>query len=64
MRLSIQTMDSQEQVTVEMGKQETNPFQVLQMDEDEEPEDKEMEAKVDKMQVASPGQSPCHPAIK
>ena len=68
MRLSSQTMDSQKQVTVEMEEQETNPFHVLQMDEDEEPEDEEMEEKADEMQVVSPGwsgqRSPRHPAIK
>jgi hypothetical protein len=57
-------VDSQEQVTVETEEQVMKPFHVLQMDEDEEPEDKEMEEKADEMQVILPGWSPCHLAIK
>jgi hypothetical protein len=49
---------------VEKEEQATNPFAILQMDEEEESEDEEMEEKIDEMQVASPQRSPRRPAVK
>ena len=63
-RLSDLAMKSQEQMIVEEEDQVTNPFLILQMDEEEELEDEEMEKKVVEMQVVSPGRSPRRSAAK
>jgi hypothetical protein len=63
-RLVDQEEKIREQVMVEKEKQATNPFAILQMDEEEESEDKEMGEKIDEMQVASPQRSPRCPVVK
>ena len=64
-RLVDQEEKIREQMMVEKDEQQaTNPFAILQMDEEEESEDEEMEEKIDKMQVASPQRSPRRLAVK
>ena len=63
-RLVDQEEKIREQMMVEKEEQATNPFAILQMDEEEESEDEEMEEKIDEMQVASPQRSPWRPAVK
>ena len=63
-RLVDQEEKIREQMMVEKEEQATNPFAILQIDEEEELEDEEMEEKLEEMQVVSPGHSPWRPAIK
>jgi hypothetical protein len=63
-RLVDQEEKIRERMVVEKEEQETNPFAILQMDEEEESEDEEMEEKINKMQVASLQRSPRRPAVK
>jgi hypothetical protein len=49
---------------VDHEERRTNPYSILELDEEEEPEDEEMEDKVDEMQVASPQRSPRRPVAK
>jgi hypothetical protein len=63
-RLVDQEEKTREQMTVEKEEQATNPFAILQMDEEEELEDEEMQEILEEMQAASPSHSPRRPAIK
>ena len=63
-RLIDQETRIQEGLIVQNEDVTTNPYSILEMDEEEEPDDEEMEDKIHEMQVVSPQRSPRRPAEK
>jgi hypothetical protein len=57
-RLIDQEIRIQEGLIVQNEERTTNPYSILEMDKEEEPEDEEMEDKIHEMQVVSPQRSP------
>jgi hypothetical protein len=57
-------MRIQEGLLIQNDERTTNPYLILAMDEEEEPDDEEIEDKIHEMQVVSPQRSPRRPAEK